>query len=131
MFVSGLSRIMPQKSSGPGRLHHHAFDILGSYRRRLVLATVSGADTPISLSRLATRVVASEADKPTTAVTSDERTRTETHLHHADLPPLVAADLLSYDAERQTVESSDLPLEGDEWLEMPVVEALESWNRRR
>lgn len=107
-----------------------AFDILGSYRRRLVLARVSGADEPVPVGRLATELAAAEAEKPETAVTADERDRNRVRLHHADIPPLAAAGLLRYDPQRHLVSTGDLPLEGEEWLEMPVVEALEVWNGR-
>ena len=105
------------------------FDILGSYRRRLVLARVSGAEDAVPISWLATEVAAAEAEKPRAAVTTDEVDRNKVRLHHADLPPLSAAGLLRYDPQKRLVASGDLPLEGEEWLEMPVVEALESWNR--
>jgi hypothetical protein len=102
--------------------------LLGSRRRRLVLATLDDRDT-VSVSDLARDLVAAEDDKPPTAVTPEEQRRTKIQLHHADLPPLSAAGLVSYDSQRQVVRVNDLPLEGEEWLEMPVAEALESWNR--
>src|SRR6056297_977909 len=107
-----------------------AFDILGSYRRRLVLARVSGADRAVPVGRLATELAAAEAEKTPEAVTTTERDRNKVRLHHADIPPLTAAGLIRYDRGRQLVASGDLPLEGEEWLEMPVVEALEAWNGR-
>lgn len=107
-----------------------AFDILGSYRRRLVLARVSGADEAVPVGWLATELAAAEAEKPTTAVTTDERDRNAVRLHHADIPPLSAAGLIHYDPQRRLVSNGDLPLEGEEWLEMPVAEALEAWNGR-
>jgi hypothetical protein len=113
-----------------GRDLGDAFDILGSYRRRLVLARVSGADGAVPVGRLATELAAAEGEKPTTAVTTSERDRNKVRLHHADIPPLAAAGLIHYDPQRRLVSDGDLPLKGDEWLEMPVVEALEAWNGR-
>jgi len=106
-----------------------AFDILGSYRRRLVLAHASGADEAVPIGRLATELAAAEGEKPLEAVTMAERDRNRVRLHHADLPALSAAGLVRYDAQRGVVAAGDLPLEGEEWLEMPVFEALEAWNR--
>jgi len=103
--------------------------MLASRRRRLLLAHVSDAETPIPLSTLARKLAAAEHDKPAAAVTPDERQRNEIRLHHADIPPLSAAGLVSYDTQRRVVAGAETPLSGDEWLEMPVVEALEAWNR--
>jgi len=107
-----------------------AFDILGSYRRRLVLARVSGADESVPVGRLATELAAAEGEKPPEAVTEAERDRNKVRLHHADIPPLAAAGLVRYNAQRRLVSDGELPLQGEEWLEMPVVEALEAWNGR-
>jgi len=107
-----------------------AFDILGSYRRRLVLARVSDADEAVPVGWLATELAAAEGEKPPEAVTTTERDRNRVRLHHADIPPLSAAGLIRYDPERQLVSDGELPLQGEEWLEMPVVEALEAWNGR-
>ena len=106
-----------------------AFDILGSYRRRLVLARVSGADEAVPIGRLATELAAAEGEKRPETVTVAERDRNEVRLHHADIPALAAAGLVRYDPQRRVVSDGELPLEGEEWLEMPVVEALEVWNR--
>ena len=106
-----------------------ALDLLGSYRRRLVLAAVSATDGPVSLSTLARELAATERDVDKAAVSLDERKRNEIRLHHTDIPPLSAAGLVRYDAERNVVRSGEMPLEGEEWLEMPVIEALEAWNR--
>ena len=106
-----------------------AFDILGSYRRRLVLASVSAADEAVPLSTLAQELAAVERDVEPEAVSRNERKRNEVRLHHADIPPLSAAGLVRYDAEQNVVRGDEMPLEGEEWLEMPVVEALEAWNR--
>jgi hypothetical protein len=108
-----------------------AWDILGSYRRRLILAVVSERDGGIHRTALARRVVASEDERPVEAVTQAEWRPVEVRLHHVDLPRLAAAGLVHYDAEDGRVESDDLPLEGGEWLEMPVVEALREWNGYR
>ena len=106
-----------------------ALDILSSYRRRLVLAYVSGEPEPVPISALATEVAAAKHDKPIVTVTDTEQERSKIRLHHADIPPLAAAGLVHYDSRQGTVAADDLPLDGDEWLEMPVVEALEAWNR--
>jgi len=107
-----------------------AFDILSSYRRRFVLARVSGAEDAVSIERLATELAAERAETSTHAVTESERKRAEVRLHHVDIPPLAAAGLVRYNPQRGLVSVGDPPLEGDEWLEMPVVEALEAWNER-
>lgn len=104
-----------------------ALDLLGSPRRRLLLARVSDHDR-VSLSTLARELAAADHDKALDAVTAEEREQNEIRLHHADIPPLAAAGLVSYDTQRRVVRGEDLPLEGDEWLEMPVVEALDAWN---
>jgi hypothetical protein len=105
-----------------------ALDILGSYRRRLVLARVSERDEAVPISSLARELAAAEKNVPAADVSPRERERHEIRLHHVELPPLSAAGLVSYDARRGVVTSEDLPLDGEEWLEMPVVAALESWN---
>lgn len=107
-----------------------AFDLLSSHRRRFLLARVSGADGAVPLDWLAGHLAAEEAGTSTEAVTASERERAKVRLHHADLPPLSAAGLVRYDPQCGTVASGDLPLEGEEWLEMPVIEALEAWNDR-
>lgn len=104
--------------------------LLSSYRRRFVLARVSGAEEAVPVGWLAAELAAAEADKPRKAVTTTERDRNKIRLHHVDIPPLVAAGLVHYDAQRGAVSDGDLPLSGDEWLEMPVVEALAAWNGR-
>ncbi|MFC6974911.1 hypothetical protein ACFQL1_09825 [Halomicroarcula sp. GCM10025709] len=106
-----------------------AVDVLGSYRRRLVLSILSGRSGSIDVSQLATRLVARQRNKSSAAVTDEERRETEIRLYHADLPLLAAADLVRFDASRAHVESADLPLDGDDWLDMPVAEALSAWNQ--
>lgn len=108
-----------------------AWDILGSHRRRLVLAVVSETDGAVDRAHLARRIAALEDGTRDAEVGHDAQRATEVRLHHVDLPRLAAADLIRYDPERELVESDELPLEGAEWLEMPVVEALEAWNGRR
>jgi len=107
-----------------------AFDLLSSYRRRLVLARVSGAAEAVPVGWLAAELAAAEAEKPAETVTMDEIDRNKVRLHHADIPPLAAAGLVRYNPQRGLVSAGELPLDGDEWLEMPVVEALEAWNDR-
>lgn len=106
-----------------------ALDILGSYRRRLVLARVSDRESAIPVSELAGELAATEQDTRPADVSPHERERNEIRLHHVDIPPLAAAGLVSYDAQHGLIGSGDLPLDGDDWLEMPVVEALEAWNQ--
>jgi hypothetical protein len=105
-----------------------ALGLLKSYRRRLLLAEVSDTDGAVPLSKLARTLAAAEYDKTPGSVTDEERRRSEIRLHHADIPPLATAGLVSYDTKRGVVRSDDLPLDGDEWLEMPVVQALKAWN---
>jgi len=107
-----------------------AVDILGGYRRRLVLAVVSEADDALPLATLARELAAAQQGVSPDAVTDEHRSRTEVRLHHSILPPLSAAGLLRYDQQRGVVTGAEMPLEGEEWLEMPVVEALEAWNDR-
>ncbi|WP_262179037.1 DUF7344 domain-containing protein [Haloarcula laminariae] len=106
------------------------FDLLGSRRRRVLLARVSEADGAVPLDWLAGQLAADGAEQSTEAVTESERERAKVRLHHVDIPPLSAAGLVRYDPQRRVVSSDDLPLEGQEWLDMPVVEALEDWNGR-
>jgi len=107
-----------------------ALAILSSYRRRFVLARVSGADGAVPVDRLAAALAAEEQGTSPDAVPDSERKRNAVRLHHVDVPPLAAAGLVRYDQGAGLVSAENLPLEGEEWLEMPVVEALEAWNGR-
>lgn len=122
---------MTARQHRPRASRGDAWDIVGSYRRRLVLAIVSEADHAVDRATLAQQVAARDEQTQPEAVSYREQRATEIRLHHVDLPRLAAADLVHYDPEHGLVESEDLPLEGDEWLEMPVVEALEAWNGYR
>ena len=104
-----------------------ALDVLGSYRRRVVLAELSDRAEPVHRDTLAEAVVATERDIARETAPEEAVERAAIRLHHVDLPRLEAADLLHYDHVSERVEANDLPLVGEEWLEMPVVEALESW----
>ncbi|MFC7249008.1 hypothetical protein ACFQJ5_04045 [Halomicroarcula sp. GCM10025324] len=108
-----------------------AWDILGSRRRRVVLAVVSETDGAVERAQLARRVAALEEGTRAVEVNHDVERATEIRLHHVDLPRLAAADLVHYDPDLGIVENDELPLEGEEWLEMPVVEALRTWNGYR
>ena len=122
---------MTIRQPGPRETTGDAWDILGSYRRRLVLALVSERADAIERAALARRVAEIERERPADDITRDELRSTEIRLHHVDLPRLAAAGLVHYDPDHGGVESDDLPLEGAEWLEMPVVEALRAWNGYR
>ncbi|MDG5776114.1 hypothetical protein VB773_01920 [Haloarculaceae archaeon H-GB2-1] len=101
-------------------------DLLSSYRRRLVLSALEDR-TPTPLDELAATVTARETDTPRSRVTDEERTRVEVSLLHAHLPRLQAAGLLSYDPSELTVTAADMPLSGEEWLQMPVVDSIADW----
>ncbi|WP_276275736.1 DUF7344 domain-containing protein [Haloarcula regularis] len=103
-----------------------AWDILGSYRRRLVLAVVSERDGGIHRTALARHVVASEAERPVDAVTQAEWRAVEIRLHHVDLPRLAAAGLVHYDAEDGHVESDDPPWRGANGSRCPSSRRSES-----
>ena len=103
------------------------WSVLGSPRKRRVLAVVSDVDGPIQRSDLAASVVDAEREATADPVGTDEREDVEVELHHSILPKLETAGFLEYDATNGIVECGDLPLSGDEWLEPTIVDELEEW----
>jgi len=79
------------------------FAALGHPRRRYLLYTLVNGDSESTLGELAANIVAWERQKPTAAVTDDERQRVEAALYHAHVPKLVDLGVVEYDADAGVV----------------------------
>jgi len=98
-----------------------AFDLLGDGERRRALAALREFEDAVSLDRLAEATAARLEDAAPEDVTADRRERTAAMLHHAHLPKLEDADVVSYDPMAGEVELTETA----EALE-PYFEVLES-----
>lgn len=86
------------------------FTCLGSRERRRIVRFVSErAPEPVSRQELATAIAAENAGKSREEVTDEERQPVATRLHHTQLPSLTDAELLTHDAEDDTVALTDHP----------------------
>lgn len=79
------------------------FDCLAHHRRRTILDVLSHQLQPIHLETLARELGAREQDITEQEVTETAVDQIVTRLHHAHLPKLADADLISYDMGNDTV----------------------------
>ncbi|WP_327053882.1 DUF7344 domain-containing protein [Halomicrococcus gelatinilyticus] len=77
----------------------HLFDLFASERRRILLAVLHERSPPLSSAELAEAVAAREADD----APRDLVERVQVSLHHAHLPKLSDAGLVSYDPAQSVV----------------------------
>jgi hypothetical protein len=94
--------------------------LLTNPERRLALAALETAETPLSLRDLATEVVSRERGVPPDEAPAEAVTSASVSLYHVHLPKLVEAGVISFDADRRVVEAvaldglgSTLSLVGD------------------
>jgi hypothetical protein len=95
-----------------------AFDLLGDGERRRALAALREFDDAVSLDRLARATAARLEDAPPEAVTPDQQERVAAMLHHAHLPKLEDADVVTYDPMAGEVELTDAAEALDPYFEV-------------
>lgn len=111
---AGGARPEGQPSNGTGDSGGSAgpCDALRNRRRRYILYRLKTATTPMAVADIADDIVRWETDASPPEV-QDMRKRVYVSLYHRDLPKLDAADLLSFDEERNLVDiretGEDLP----------------------
>lgn len=79
------------------------FDVLSSHHRRCVLSQLARHRTETSVTDLARRVAADEADCPVAEVSDDDHDRVECALFHVHLPKMADLGFVEYDPEQATV----------------------------
>lgn len=77
-------------------------------QRRIVLATLAEEQQSLTINDLAKTIHTDTQQTPMTAMPDDKLSEIGLSLHHVHLPKLDSAGLISYDAERQTVEPTEL-----------------------
>lgn len=75
------------------------FDALQNPRRRFVLAYLRQQDRPVTLTELAQKTAAWEADAPVSEVEDERVNRVKLSLHHTHLPKLADLGLVEYTAD--------------------------------
>ncbi|MFC7248974.1 hypothetical protein ACFQJ5_03860 [Halomicroarcula sp. GCM10025324] len=83
----------------------HVHDALGHPRRRYLCYTLL-EQTEWSLTDLATKIAAWEADVPEHEVGDDQRTAVYVSLYHTHVPNLVEREVVSYDPETETLSTA-------------------------
>lgn len=91
--------------------HNELFDVLSDPRRRFVLHTLRGAETPVPVAELAVDLVTWESQRSAPDRSGDGRDAVEVALVHIHLPKMAEAGLVRYDETQQTVSLAD---RGDE-----------------
>lgn len=82
-------------------------ELLADPHCRYLLEYLDEADEPVSLSAVATHVVAGITDTDPDEVPSDVERRVKTWLHHGQLPELDERGIVSFDPETGTVSLAD------------------------
>ncbi|UPV74215.1 hypothetical protein M0R89_16955 [Halorussus limi] len=95
-----------------------AFDLLGDGERRRALAALREFDDAVSLDRLAEATAARLEGTTPDDVATDQCERTAAMLHHAHLPRLEDADVVSYDPMSGEVELTEVGEELDPYFEV-------------
>ena len=99
-------------------------------RRRIVLALLAGEQRSVTLNNLTQTVLEYDHQASPTAVSEDVPTEVRLSLHHVHLPKLASEGLITYDPDRQLVESTEqfeqaqptlaTILDADPTLEAPI-----------
>ncbi|MFC5367251.1 DUF7344 domain-containing protein [Salinirubrum litoreum] len=84
----------------------HVYEALGHPRRRYLCYTLL-EDAQWSLTDLATKIAAWEADVPEHAVGPDQRERVYVSLYHAHVPKLVDEGIVTFDEETETITAAE------------------------
>ena len=83
------------------------FEVLRNQRRRYVLHYLKGDGGPVELGDLAQQVAAWEYETTTDGVTPAQRKRVYTTLQQTHLPKMDEVGILTFDADRGVIESTD------------------------
>ena len=81
-----------------------ALDVCEHKHRRIVLATLTDQQQPVSINDLTDAIVEHNHHTPPSEAADETVTQIQTGLHHVHLPKLAEAGLIEYDPERQVVE---------------------------
>lgn len=79
------------------------FDVLSNQRRRVLLCSLQGAETPVSVEELTTKLVRWQAQQPLPNRSGDERDAIKISLVHNHLPRMAEAELIKYNATQEKV----------------------------
>ena len=82
------------------------YGALANERRRQVLTVLTQEPMAIGVRDLARRIALQESSGTTGSVTEETITQVQVSLYHLHLPKLADLDLISYDAEQETVEGT-------------------------
>lgn len=96
---------MAADRSEPGLPPRVVEDLLAEPRRRALLRALVGADSPLSLDRLA-RTVAAEGDTAPEAVERETWLSVRETIRADDLPKLLATDVVRYHSDLDALELS-------------------------
>lgn len=81
-------------------------DLCRSQQRRLILTVLADDNRPVSVRDLMQTIVKHDHNTALTEVSKDVVTQIQVTLQHRDLPKLEAAGMITYDRDRQLVEST-------------------------
>jgi hypothetical protein len=92
------------------------FDVLADFRRRFALSYLRDRSTPIAIADLIMEVAAQQHETATNEVPDEVVKRETMRFHHCHLPKLVDANLVTVDADRNTVVATEALEAVDQFL---------------
>ena len=81
-------------------------ELISNQRRRAVLELLLTHDQPLTINDLRNEVVEKEQDTEITEIPSEQVKEVHISLHHVHIPKLEERELISYDSNRNIVEST-------------------------
>ncbi|TYL36234.1 hypothetical protein CV102_23415 [Natronococcus pandeyae] len=82
------------------------FEVLANEHRRHVIRSLCEHETPISIAELAREVAVRKYEANSPEIPDEEMKRARVLLHHSHLPKLADAGLVTYDPERNLVDTA-------------------------
>ncbi len=107
----------PSEVAVGGERQDELFDVLSDRRRRSILGSLRGLETPISVSALATELATGESGGSGPDRSSGQAEAIRASLLHTHLPKMAATDFVGYDDIHQTVSPGDRTEEARAHLE--------------
>lgn len=101
---------------------------LSDKRRRYIIRLLQDRISPVGLRELATNLAAEEENKPLVDVTQDEVADICADFVHVQLPKLEEADLITWNRETETVETTDNPALQDPKFQQIIDTTDTDWN---
>lgn len=96
-----------KSTSEEGMSTDTVFTILENERRRLTLQYLEEHENPVTLGELAKYIAATENDKTTEEVSSEERKRTYIGLYQSHLPKMDELGVIEFDSDRGFIRVND------------------------